>query len=115
MAITALTGVSVEEYTPEAEREEESPATFTLRPLDGENWVKVMSHYNPDTQRITGDGIYQAARLGLEGWNNVNDHRGKPLKFSSLNIRKLPGDLVIELGQRVIEISDQSGDQEKNS
>jgi hypothetical protein len=115
MAIKALTGLVPEWYTPANQEGESEPARFNLKPLTSPQVAKLQSFFNLETGEISGSGLYESAILSIIGWENVTDHEGKALKCNSINAKKLPYEILIELGGVALSNSFLSDDDEKNS
>lgn len=118
MAIRALKGLVPEWYTPESEAEETSPAQFKLQPLNGMQYLEVMSN-----GVVTPDGMFRAnhsgrellLKFGLKDWKNVEDHDGAPLQFTPANFDYLPPEILTELGNKILTDSTLAGDARKKS
>lgn len=113
MAITALTGLVPEWYTPEVEKESDDAARFKLKPLDSKVMVEIQGFANEGTG-IAAEGLYRAFELSILEWENINDTNGKPLKCTRNNIKNIPVDIIAECGAHAISISFLSEDEEKN-
>lgn len=114
MSIKALTGLVPEWYTLDAEAEDDTPASFELRPLTSPEIATLQSEFDRDTGAVTGKGLFDAAVLGIINWRNVDNHEGETLAFSKANIAKLPYTVLIELGGKALANSFITGDDEKN-
>lgn len=115
---TSLRGVLPEWHTLSSDEGSEEPVQFEIKPLDGMKWVDVLGgSYDPDTGVIDRTGIKNAFRLGVTNWRNIEDgdNPGQPLPFSRANMAKLPPGWILEMGNRVIDVSQIRGDQAKNS
>jgi len=115
MTIKALTGLTPEWYTPEDQKEETTPARFLLRPLKSPEVAKLQESFDGETGGISGNGLFTAAQLGIQDWEGVEDHEGKPLKYTKRNVDALPYALILELGGSVIASSFMTDEDEKNS
>jgi len=113
MAITALTGLVPEWYTPEDEKESDDAARFKLRPLDSKQMVEIQG-YASETKGIAAEGLYRAFELSILDWENVNDGNGKALKCTRNNIKNIPVEIIAECGAQAISVSFLSEDEEKN-
>jgi len=104
-------------FTPESEKESDNPARFLLKPLDGEEYLELITELGEKEEggmTISGKGLKLAIRYGLAGWENFNDAGGTPLKFSRGNIGLLPVYILVDLAQEIANRSAVSGEQEKN-
>lgn len=115
---TSIKGLSPEWYTLTGEKGEDDPVQFYLQPLDGMQWTSVlMDSYDPETGEIGPTGIVRAFKLGCKGWRNIEDsaHPGQQLKFSQRVMGSLHPAWIMEVGQRVLEISNIDPATAKNS
>jgi len=118
MALTINTNISPAWYVLESEVNDELPAKFKIKPLDGEQYIEVFAEGEVTRLgdlKLNGLGLKMALRYGLTGWENINDANNKPIKFSTHNIRKLPMEVLSELASEVINRSTPSEDEIKNS
>ncbi len=117
MTITAFSGLAPEKYIPRSEREEDSPAEFTLKPLNGLEYMEVIGQLINDEDlgwQITGRGLRIAISYGVIGWTEFNDADGKEIKFSKNNVKLLPSVILGELADKIINISEIGEAERKN-
>lgn len=115
MTVKALTGLVPEWYTPSDQEGASEPAEFQLKPLTSPQIAKLQKYFNNETGEIGGEGLYEAAVMGVIAWKNVSDHDDKPLRFSTRGVQQLPYALLIELGGQVLANSFITEGDEKNS
>ena len=114
MTIKALTGLVPEWFTPDSETDDETPASFELRPLTSPEIAKLQNEFDRETGAVSGKGLYDAALLGVVNWRNVTNHEGEALAFNKTNLSKLPYMVLVELGGQSLANSFITGDDEKN-
>ena len=114
MAIKATTGLVPHWYTPASEEDDDNPASFEITPLKSPQIAGLQSEFDRATGEISGRGLYEAAKMGVTNWKNVNDHEGKALPFSRANIDVIPYQVLVELGGEVLASSFLTGEDEKN-
>jgi hypothetical protein len=105
---SSIKGIAPEWYTLSADEGETEPVQFYLKPIDGMAWTAVlMESYNAETGEIGANGISKAFTLGVKGWRNIEDGNkpGEPLKFSRQAMTSMHPGWIMEVGQRVLEIS----------
>lgn len=115
-----IKGVSPEWYTLSVDEGEPDPVQFYIKPLSSFDWMDVMamSTAQADDMFAVGmAGIKLGFRLGVKAWRNIEDvdKPGEQLKFSRAAMETLPVGWLMEVGQRVLELSRVSQDREKNS
>lgn len=119
MAIKATSVIKPDWYTPEDEKEEESPTRFKLKPLDGIQYMDVMSEVAKNLDgdiQITGRGLKLVVKWGVVGWENfVDPDTGKEIKYSPHNMQRVPPLVLSELVSEILERSEIGEDQTKNS
>jgi len=114
MAIRAYEGITKEWYTPTDEEGQEDAAEFELSPLTGPQLLDVQVHFDIENMTVLGPGLVLACKFGLCDWKNVLDGNGRDKKFNRLGYLKLPGDIIAELGGKIINISTLGEDDAKN-
>lgn len=115
MSIKALTGLLPEWYTPDGQDDDANPSSFELTPLKAAQIATLQKYFNAVTGAIGGEGLYNAAVMGITNWKNIVDHEDKPLKFNRRNMNFLPYETLIVIGGEVLANSFLTGDDEKNS
>ncbi len=115
MTDTSLKGLAPEWFTPEDQENEEAPARYNLRPLKPPQIAKLQAHFDGETGAVTALGLYEAAKSGIIGWENVNDQEGNPMKFTRANIDEIQYGRLLELGGQILANSFLTEDDEKNS
>lgn len=111
MAITINTKIAPEQYTPARERGSEDPTTFTLKPLNGFEYLDVISHATQDGGQLSITGMRKCIGYGLTGADNLKDENGRDVK---LDAGQLDPVLLAELAGRILTISHLSEDERKN-
>lgn len=114
MTIKATTGLMPAWYTPKGQEGEDAPASFELAPLKSPQIAGLQNEFNRVTGEVSGKGLYEAAKLGITGWKNFNDHEGNALEFSKANIDVIPYHVLVELGGEVLASSFLSEEDAKN-
>lgn len=107
MAITVLTGLAEEWFTPEDERGEDTPTRFKIRPLNGMEFLEVMAEGEQvgDSFVTNHAGRTLLLRRGLVDWENLLEENGRPLKFSVHNLAKIPANILAELSNEIMQRS----------
>lgn len=114
MAIKALSKVAPDWYTPESEKNSNSPTRFMLRPLTPPEKESVME-FSSNNFVIPPHNFGKVLAMGLQDWENFNDDQGQKIKCSIANHPRLPGDIRMELANEILIRSNISEDEEKNS
>lgn len=141
MATTARTGLVPEWFTPidnrdpehspdelaefKASEEEppalepvENPTRYLIRPLDGVQFMEVMTHgvHTPAGDFIPSHaGRLLVLKYCLKGWENLSDPDGSATEFSLPGMHKAPGHHLIECANHAIQISMPDAGDQKNS
>lgn len=110
----ALTGLVPEWFSP-SQLEDGDEAEFEVSPITQRRVAEVQNHYDMKEMEMRPTGYYLAFELGCTGWKGVTDAEGKELKFSLLNLVKIPAKIAFEVGAKVIGISSLTEDDRKNS
>lgn len=111
MAMTAISGLEPEWYTPN-QPDDGAPTEFLLKPLNGMEYAAVLVHSNA-AGGVSIQGVREAIRYGLIDWKNFNDADGKAVPFSQLNSSRINAVTLLELADKILEISELTGDQKK--
>lgn len=98
MAITALTGLAPEWYTP-LQPEGDRVTRFKLKPLNGLQNLEVSSEIG--SGRV-GEAQKLALKYGLIDWENLDDENGRAISFSFDKIQLLPVDVLSDISVRII-------------
>ena len=114
MAIKALRGVSVEWYTPEDQRDDDSPTKFLLKPLTPPELEQVMEALPDGSIGIPISNYSRVLKLGLKDWENFTDDEDKPIKATFVNHYRIPQQYRIELGAQILALSHLSGEDAGN-
>jgi len=118
MALTLNTNIVPTWYTLSSDEDDAAPAKFKLKPLDGEQYIEVFAESEMSRNgdiKLNGLGLKLALRYGVVGWENIDDERGKAIKFSIHNIKKFPMEVLSELATEVVNRSTPDEDELKNS
>lgn len=105
MAIKPLRGIVSEWYTPDSEKDEEAPTRFKLKPLTPPQMEGIMEILPSGGIGIPIKNYSQILKMAIEEWENFD------AKCVFTNHDKIPQEVRIELGARVIEISQLSEDE----
>ena len=114
---SSIKGVSPEWYTLAMDEGEDDPVQFYLKPLDGIDWAFVMMEsYSTETGEIGGAGAIKAFKLGVKNWKNIEDadNQGNELRYSAQAFGKILPGWIMEVGNRVMEISRLTAGEAKN-
>jgi hypothetical protein len=118
MPITAISNLTPEWYTPECEKGVDDPTRFKLKPLDGKEYMEIMSEFRREESgefTISSRGLHAALKYGLVGWENFMDSHGKDVKYSPHNLGKVPPIILQELAGEIINRSELGETERKNS
>jgi hypothetical protein len=109
----AVNPAKPEDYVFEEDKEKEDAPTFRLVPLRSTDLSKVLSvaEYDKDGElKLTSDLSVEATKYGLSGWKKFFFDDGKPVPFypgkRKMNVDRLILKDVVELGTRVLELSE---------
>ncbi|MBL4709761.1 MAG: hypothetical protein JKY48_15110 [Flavobacteriales bacterium] len=117
MAITAITGLVAQWYTPEQSGDDEQKTAFEIKPLNGLVAMEVLAEAHADANdniHISGKAMQKILKHGLIDWRNLNDDTGKTLKFSVGNFSRVPALVLKDLATEIITISQLTGEEIKN-
>lgn len=117
MAIKPIENLTPTWFTPESEKDAEKPTRFLLRPLNGEELDQVMhgASFKDGGMSLTPDGIRAALRFGIKDWENFEESSGRAVKCSFPNHAKLPWSVRLMLAIEIINRSQLTEEEEKNS
>lgn len=112
MAINAIRNLSSQWYEPERDMvdnpedlDESNLSSFEIKPLNGSQAMAVV--YDQSIE-----GYKKAIRYGLKDWKNFADGE----KFSMAKAFEIiPTNCLMKIAERIVEISDITGKQQKNS
>ena len=108
--------VEPEWYTLESDLKEDNPAEFKLNALTGRMLGEVMEGANFESDNpFTARGVQAALKYGVKGWKNILDQDENEVKFSIADLNKLSWSVRIELASAVIDKSNLSDADAKNS
>lgn len=110
MAITAISGLVAEWYTPN-QPDSERVTRFKLRPLNGLQNLEISAEIG--AHRV-GEAQKLALRYGLVDWENLDDEHGRPVPFGLDKLVQLPVDVLSDLAIRIIRGSRLDDDARKN-
>ena len=117
MAITAISRLIAEDYVTEGDRGSDEPTSFSLKPLNGMQYMEVIAELktNGDGEAsLTGEGLKLAIKYGLVGWKNFCDEDGANLKFNKLSVTFIPPTILAELASEIISRSEVGAEERKN-
>lgn len=109
-----LISQAIEWYTPEEFKDENPLPRFKLKPLEADVYTEVTMDYKIDDDGNvlpSARAINKAIKEGLLSWENIGDDE----KFTKANVKKLPPQIYVDVGARIIEISALSEEELKNS
>ncbi|MBL1293070.1 MAG: hypothetical protein COB61_004275 [Thiotrichales bacterium] len=117
MAISIVNKLSTVWYVPRPEIEAASPSRFSLRPLNGMQYMEVIQETTGAGLdiRISGRGLKLALEYGLVDWEGITNAAGEKVNYSRIELQKLPPELLTELANQIIIQSDVTEDEIKNS
>lgn len=119
----AIKGLNPEWYELEDEKGEPDATAFYMAPLDGFGRAEIsmltLSARAGDAgaAAAAGAAVMNAAfKLGVKNWKNIEnpDDPGNALPFSRKNMVFMQPEWIIEVGARVLEISEMGPDEVKN-
>ena len=111
--ITALSGIVEEWFIPDAEKDEEKPTRFKIKPMTPSQRESVMEMMGDDIG-IPVKNYGQVLKMSIVDWENFSDDRGSPVKCSWTNHDKIPLGVRMEIAAHAIISSMVSEEQEKN-
>lgn len=104
-------------FTPDSEKDSDDPTTFTLKPLNGLEYMQVLNNTTIDDNGVTklsATGLELALRHGLTGANNLIGENGKPITLNRFTMKTLSAVLLIEIANAILEASEIDGEERKN-
>lgn len=119
MAITPLSGLVADWYTPEQDGDDAGKTRFKIKPLDGLQYYELQTITRIVQVDKVGNMLpnIEAVRLslnyGLVDWENLNDANGEPIAYSADNVGLLPSDVLYALANEIAARSALSEDQKK--
>jgi len=103
-------------YIPQEEEGSDNPTQFKLKPLDGLEYMDVLLHAKVNSEgevELEPAGLKVALKFGLIGSKNLTDELG------NVDVELIPTELdsvlLIELAKKIMEISNVSDEERKNS
>lgn len=108
---TSVKGVEPEWYDLTDDGGDGRPAGFFIRPLNGMAMAEIVGDYlkigRDGQQTIGARGITEAFRMGVTNWRNIEDadQPGSDLLFSRDNMGRLDWAVIMEVGAKVLELS----------
>ena len=121
---SSIRGINPEWYRLEGDKDEPEPVEFYLKPLNGfgRSEVSMLSLSSRSGVRnaavvASSDVINLAFQLGVKNWRNIEDgdKPGEQLQFSRTAMDSMREGWIIEVGARVLEISEVGVKESKNS
>lgn len=110
MAIKANTGLVPYWYTPEQE-ESDRMTRFKIKPLTGLEHLEIAEELS---RKKLAAAQKLAIRYSLIDWENLDDAKGQPVPFSLENMGILGANLLSELAQEALTLSQMDEEQIKN-
>jgi hypothetical protein len=124
MAIVAVDPVKNIDFIPESEKDSENPFTLKVRGLTESEKLEVFDDISPDflheesNVRIKASFFVKLLIKTLGGWKNFNDSTGAVVTYNSRLqkqcVDRIPMDIIIEAGQRIMSLSKFTEDEVKN-
>lgn len=114
MAITVFSKITPILYTPKSEEKAENPTKFQLKPLDGLQYMDVLTHTSTDQNdnvTLSHLGMRLALKHGLLNAVGLLDELGNDIELSA---QMLDVTLLIELSGKIMEISNLTESERKN-
>lgn len=122
MSIIAIDPVANIDFVPESEKRKKEPTTFIIRPLKESEKIDAVDGINPNEEnkvQLTPSFFMKLLLKTLSGWKNFKDSSGNPVSFNSrnpkMNIDRIPMEIITEMGQQVMLISNFTEKERKNS
>ena len=118
MSTTAISKIAPFPFKLDKGTDDAAAAEYTLKPLSGLEHMEVMAYAEMNDQGnivYTGKSLRRAIAYGLKGWSNVFDSDGEELPFSQQNIDRLPPLDLHQIGNEIINRSQLTGAERKNS
>ena len=115
--ITALSNIAAEFYTPLSEIDEDTPTRFKLKPLNGIDYMNVITESGTNAEgnfTLSAASSQRALKSGLVDWENFNFSDGKTVKFSIHNFKSIPATTIAELLGQIMLISSVDEGDSKN-
>lgn len=118
MAVQALTGLVAEWFTPSDQADDDAPARYKIKPLNGFQFMEVAQHgvigtdgsFTPNHK-----GLLMLLHYGLKDWENVLDHEGNALPFNLQRTKFIPTPHLVECANEILGRSALEAEAEKNS
>lgn len=117
MPMKALTGLVSVWYIPTSEdnvQPEDAASSFHCFPLTQPQILEVQNLYDNDAKRLKPQAYAMAFRLGCRNWKNVQDREGLNLPWSPGAMDTIPAKEIAEIGNHILDISNLTGEDEKN-
>lgn len=108
-----IEGLTKKWFTPESQEGEEFPLEVEVKPLTSSEMGEV-SVFHKEGQ-VLPPGLLVAAQRAIVDWKNVQDEDGKKLKCNNFNIKKLPFEVLCEIGAQVLNFNEIGEEERKNS
>ena len=105
MGIVAVDPLSKTEFIPESEKESETPTKFFYTPMKESEKVEMAMRFNGGTGVLQEKFLTTLVNNHLAGWENFNDSKGEPVKFSKENFDRVPWVILLEIGSHILESS----------
>lgn len=112
---TNIKGIAPEWYTLEEDQDDPEPVQFYIRPLDGFAAMEVAmlslsgrATSRAEAARAGSEVLKTAFRLGVKDWRNIGDadNPDRPLAYSAAAMSSFPPGWIMEVGARVMELSE---------
>lgn len=100
-------------FVPESEKDDPTPTRFRIKGLTSAQKIDVNSEVDMANGTISLKGCLLAFKYGLLGWDNFDASFNE--KNARANLDALPAEVVYEIAGRIIDGSEPSEEQVKNS
>jgi hypothetical protein len=100
--------------TPEWIQPDGCEAKFYMKPLDSLDYAEFRVSIKAGTGEISAESMRRTFQKSLLDWEGVEDEQGKPVKFDLSRISDIPTNIILNLINKVYEIS-QLRDNEKKA
>ena len=113
---SSIKGIAPEWYELSNQEGESDPVKFLIRPLNGMEGAEILlNSYDARTGSINQGGIIAAFKLWVQDWKNISTPGHGLLDYSEHAMLALRTSWILDVGARILEISELSEDGSKNS
>jgi len=118
MASVTINKLSLRDYILPSQADDTNPTRYKIRPMNGMEHMDVLSITDLDENghmRYKGPALKKVINYGLKGWENLLNSDGEEVKFSPAEINNLSPIDLHYIATEIINISELTGDERKNS